>query len=142
MTATRTASGPYCGQHHQPRADCEPWDRHGHTMRFREDLWDDAERVAQAERSDVTTLLTETMEAMLGHLRCHRCSLAAEPVPVEFGDLTGKPLREWIAGAVKQVVSQHPQHEPVVIGEKVSTPATAPAAAKAVRFMEPEQASR
>ena len=130
MTATGT-SQPYCSQHHQPRSDCEPWDRHTHSLRFREDMWDEAERAAQAERSDVTTFLTETAEAMLGYIRCHRCSLAADPVPVTTGDLQGRPLREWVADAVRKVQRQHPRHEPAWIGAE---PAGPPAVALAAPF--------
>ena len=103
-------------------------------MRFRDDDWETAEQAAWEGKSDVTTLTTLAMEAMLGYIRCYRCKENAPPVPVEFGNLEGRPLREWIAGAEKRIVSQHPRHEPVTIGAE---PATAPAAAKSVRFMEP-----
>ena len=105
-----------CTQHHQPRSQCEPWDRHGHTMRFREDLWAQAEDTAAADGSDVTSLLTQCLEAQLGHLRCYRCKPGNPPVPVTFGDLTGKPLREWLTGAAETVIRQHPRHEPILIG--------------------------
>jgi hypothetical protein len=118
MTASRALPRQeMCAQHRQPKSDCEPWDRHGHTMRFREDLWVQADLAAQAGKSDVTTLLTETLEVMLGHIRCHRCSVAADPVPVTLGDLSGRPLREWVADAARQVQRQHPRHEPVRAGE-------------------------
>ena len=115
-----------CTQHHQPRSQCEPWDRHGHTMRFREDLWAQAEQVAEASETDVTTLLTQLLEAQLGFQRCYRCKLDAPPVPLEFGDLQGRPLREWLAEAAEEVIRQHPRHEPVWIGAKPGT-STSPA---------------
>jgi len=106
----------YCTQHHQPRSKCEPWDRHGHTMRFREDDWMAAEHAAKTARTDVTALVTQMMEAMLGYARCWRCHPGAPPVPVGFGDLAGRPLREAVADAAEQVISQHPDHHPVTIG--------------------------
>ena len=123
-----------CTQHHQPRSQCEPWDRHTHSLRFREDLWAEAERIADP---DVTTLLTQCLEAQLEYLRCYRCKLDAPPVPVEFGDLTGRPLREWLADAAEVVISQHPRHEPVRIGAGPSSPAAG--APLSPRFREPGQ---
>jgi len=124
MTASRALPREsWCAQHHQDRGECEPYDRHGHTMRFREDLWGEVESTAAAEKSDITTFLTEAAEAMLGYIRCHRCPPGADPVPAEYGDLTGKPLRDWVAGAVKQVQRQHPRHEPVWIGAEPPVPA-------------------
>jgi len=114
MTETRAAARTYCNQHHQPLSDCEDWDRHNHSMRFREDDW----RSAQEAGPDTTTFLTQAANAALGYVRCRRgaCMTDAPPVPVVFGDLTGKTLGEWIAQAVKQAESQHPRHEPVMIG--------------------------
>ena len=116
------------------RPDGGPAASEPHSIRFRNDLWEDAEQAVKAERTDMSTWVRQAMEARLGYLRCRRCREDAPPVPVTFGDLTGKTLGEWIAEAAKQVRSQHPRHEPVVIGAQ---PATAPAAAKSVRFMEP-----
>ena len=95
-------------------------------MRFRDDDWATAEQAAWAAKSDVTTLTTLAMEAMLGYIRCYRCRENAPPVPVIMGDLTGTTLREALADAEKQAVSQHPRHAPVTI-------ATAPP------FMEPRR---
>ena len=122
----------WCAQHHQDRSECEPWDRHGHTMRFREDDWRTSEATAAAENSDITTSLTEVMTVTLGgYIRCHRCALNADPVPLEYGDLQGRPLREWVADAVIRVQRQHPRHEPVTIGAEPSGP---PAVALAAPF--------
>ena len=115
-----------CPQHHQPRSQCRPSDRHVHSMRFRDDDWENAEQAAWADRSDVTTLTTLVMEAMLGYIRCYRCRENAPPVPVEFGNLTGGTLREHLTDAEKRVVSQHPHHEPVTIGEPARTGSVVP----------------
>ena len=71
---------------------------------------------AAKDGSDVTTFLTEAAEARLGYARCYRCALDAGPVPVEFGDLSGRPLDEWIADAVRAAAGQHPHHQPVRVG--------------------------
>jgi hypothetical protein len=108
-----------CSQHHQPISECEPWDRHGHSVRFREDDWQATEATAStAELYTTTELIAHGMEVMLGYLRCDRgrCATEGAPVTVTFGDLTGKTLGEWIAEAAKQVRRQHPHHEPVTIG--------------------------
>ena len=134
-----TAAGTreHCPQHRQPLSDCAPWDHHGHSNRFREDDWQATERTAKAAGLRTTTeLIAHGMEVMQGYIRCDRgrCYTDAPPVPVTFGDLTGKTPGEWIAEAARQVRDQHPAHEPVVIG---AGSATAPVAAKSVRFVEP-----
>ena len=106
-------------------------------MRFREDDWQAAGNAAEALRLDTATEFYEqAANAALGYVRCQRgaCRTDAPPVPVVFGNLEGKTLGEWITEAVRLAESQHPRHEPVTIGAE---PATAPAAAKSVRFMEP-----
>ena len=106
-----------CPQHHQPRSQCNSWDRHVHTMRFRDDDWEAAEKIAWAAKSDITTLQTLAMTVITTQsIRCYRCKEDAPPVPVKMGDLTGTSLREAVIAAEKQVVSQHPRHEPVMIG--------------------------
>jgi hypothetical protein len=129
-----------CPQHHQPRSQCEPWDRHGHTMRFREDLWAAAENVAGDADSDVTTLLTQLLEAVaLDGARCYRCKLDAPPVPLEYGDLQGRPLREWLAEAAEEVIRQHPRHEPVRIGAEPGPAPSSPLSSGTAMFREPGQ---
>ena len=132
-TARAMPRNEICTQHHGLRSECEPWDKHGHTVRFREDDWRTAETAAKAEKSDITTFLAEAMEVSNGYLRCHRgrCATDAPPVPVTFGDLTGRPFREWVADAVIRVRRQHPRHEPVTIGAEPSGP---PAVALAAPF--------
>ena len=116
----------YCKQHHQPLSECAPWSRHNHSNRFREDDWQATEDIAEAADLLTTTLIAHSMEVMRGYLRCHRgdCGADGPPVPVMFGDLTGKTPGEWIAEAANLAVSQHPNHEPVWIG--VPPPALAP----------------
>lgn len=125
-----------CPQHHQPRSQCRPSDRHVRTMRFRDDTWEDAEHAAWEGKSDVTALTTLAMEAMLGYIRCYRCREDVPPVPAEMGDLTGTTLREALMAAEKLIVSQHPRHEPVMIG---ASPAGRPPAALAAVFRAPEE---
>ena len=95
-------------------------------MRSREDDWQATEDDAQAAGLNTTTLIAHGMEVMQGYLRCHRgdCNADAPPVPVMFGDLTGKTLGEWVIAAVNLAVSQHPNHEPVWIG--APNPGSAP----------------
>ncbi len=86
-------------------------------MRFRDDDWEAAEKIAWAAKSDITTLQTLAMTVITTQsIRCYRCKEDAPPVPVKMGDLTGTSLREAVIAAEKQVVSQHPRHEPVMIG--------------------------
>jgi hypothetical protein len=92
------------------------------TVRMHDGTWD----LMQSRRGmTASTLINDMTEAGLGFARCYRCF---EPVPVEFGDLTGKPLAAWVAEAGKTVTAQHRAgHHPVTIGN--GTPATAPQAA-------------
>jgi hypothetical protein len=86
------------------------------SMRVRRDLRDGARGAAAGAGTDVSTWIRQAMQARLGYLRCETCREDAPPVPLEFGDLTGKPLDEWIAETVEQVRRQHPRHEPVRVG--------------------------
>lgn len=81
------------------------------TVRMHDATWD----LMQSRRGmTASTLINDMTEAGLGFARCYRCF---EPVPVEFGDLTGKPLAEWVAEAGKAVTAQHRDgHHPVTIG--------------------------
>lgn len=81
------------------------------TVRFLPDTWE----VMESRRGMTASVhIRDMTEAGLGFARCYRC---AEPVPVEFGDLTGKPLAEWVAEAGKAVTAQHRAgHHPVTIG--------------------------
>ena len=103
-----------CKQH---QGGCNPWDRHGHSMRARDDTWKDAEQAAEArQRMEVTTWITEAMEAALGYVRCRKCPIDSNAVPLVLGNLEGRPLGEWIGEAVKEAARQHPAHESVRVG--------------------------
>ena len=115
-------SGPLkddCAQHRCQRSECPPGSAHGHTHRFRDEIYGRAETAADAQRATVIAWLEQAMEALNGGVRCRRCDRrdpAAPPVPVIWGDLTGKTLAEGIAEAMEAAVSQHPQHGPVAVG--------------------------
>ena len=81
------------------------------TVRFLPDTWE----IMESRRGMVPSVhIRDMTEAGLGFIRCWTCF---EPVPVEFGDLTGKPLAEWIAETGKAVKAQHRAgHHPVIIG--------------------------
>ena len=112
-----------CTQHRQPRSECEPWDKHGHTMRFREDTWQ--ESMDAAGTDELTAWTSECLEARRDRIRCRRCPDDAPVIPMEPGDMTGRPFSEWLADAVLQVYRQHPRHEPVWLGAAPSGPAPA-----------------
>ena len=119
MPATKTRKRTDCTQHRQPLSDCNPWDHHLHSHRFREDDYQATEDTAEAAGMPTTTrLIAHGMEVMQNYLRCDlgRCYTDGPPIPVTFGDLSGKTFGEWVARAVRQAESQHPRHEPVRIG--------------------------
>lgn len=67
-----------------------------------------------------TTLAGDAVEAVLGYARCNRCN---EAVPFVYGDLQGRPPREWIEEARKEVRGQRCRdHEPVMIGVASKAP--------------------
>ena len=80
------------------------------TVRIHDDAW-----ALIGDRSrDRSPFIRDMADAGLGYVRCWTC---AEMVPAEFGDLTGKPLAEWIAEAARAVKLQHRAgHRPVTIG--------------------------
>lgn len=97
----------------------EPWSRLNHSTRWREDTWQAIEKaVKDGQALDVTAFITEAVEARLGYVRCRRgsCMTDAPPVPVTFGDLSGKTFSEWLTGTVRDVARQHGAHKPVRIG--------------------------
>ena len=127
----------WCGQHHQPLAECQDWDRHVHSMRFREDDWQGKTAVAAAAGMGTVTEYYEYAGNVAGgYLRCRRgrCKTNAPPVPVVFGNLDGKTLAEWIAEAIRVAEAEHPRHRPVMIGAGTVTPGEG---AAAVRFKAP-----
>ena len=113
-----------------------------HSVRLAESTKGTLKQVVQAGTyRDAQQWGEQVIEAALGFARCRRgsCPDRTPPVPVTFGDLTGMTFGEAAALAVEAAESQHPRHEPVFIGAEGR--ATAPVAAKAVRFVEPKQAS-
>lgn len=114
-----------CAQHHRPLSQCDPWNRHQHSNRFREDDWQATEHTAKATGIPTTELIALGMQVMQDYIRCDKggCSLDGPPVPVTFGDMTGKTFGEWVAKAAEEVTAQHPDHKPVTIGAQPHTPA-------------------
>ena len=119
MTSTATDTS-WCSQHRRPLSECRPDAKHVHPIRFRTDMWADAERAAKAAGTDRTGLVTQALEVFgLGYIRCGKCdyrSPDAPPVPVEFGDLTGRPPGYWVDRAAERIAQQHPDHGPVMVG--------------------------
>jgi hypothetical protein len=110
-----------CSTHNCLKAECPPESSHVHTFRLRKDLVEGAEKAVDKERTDVSAWVRQAMETQLGYLRCDRCREDAPPVPLKFGDLTGRTLGKWIAKAAAEVKRQHPRHEPVLIGREPSS---------------------
>ena len=114
----------------------DPGGRHTKSARMWDGTWEDLTGLGREEGFAPSTLIGDTADLLAGYIRCARCQ--GTPVPVSFGDLSGRPLREWAAEAEKAVRYQKCKaHEPVTIG---AGSASAPAAAKTVRFVEPKQA--
>ena len=107
------------------------------SVRMHDGTWD----LMQSRRGmAASTLINDMTEAGLGFARCYRCD---EPVPVEYGDLRGKPLAKWVEEAGKTVTRQHRDgHHPITIGRSAGGPGAAgaepsrPAPGSAV-FLEP-----
>src|ERR1017187_1524058 len=123
LRTARTKGETVCAQHHVPRSQCPPSSGHPRSVRFRDDDWAAAEDAAQARNTDTGPRNTDTgpliisaAQAVLGDVRCSGCWPEDPPVPLQWGDLTGRPLAEWIAEAEKQAARQHPDHEPVWLG--------------------------
>lgn len=100
------------------------------TVRFHPDTWE----IMESRRGMIASVhIRDMTEAGLGFIRCWTCF---EPVPVEFGDLTGKPLAEWVAETGKAIKAQHRTgHHPVTIGN--ATAPVAQAAPGSAVFLEP-----
>ena len=106
-----------CKKHQCPPHMCPPESGHMFSFRIRADLREAAKRAAGAQKADVSEWARQAMEVLAGDsLRCPRCRDTDPPVPLEFGDLAGKTLGEWVADAAAQVKRQHPRHEPVRVG--------------------------
>ena len=89
----------------------------GHSFRFRNDTWDDAEDAIDASAAENDTeWVKEAIEARLSYVRCER-GRCGQAVPIRFGNLGGGPLDPWIALAVRVVRGQKcGAHEPVTVG--------------------------
>lgn len=84
------------------------------TVRMHNDAWNLMEAETPEMRSDPSKFTRDMTEAGLDLARCRTCFAL---VHVEFGDLTGKPLAEWVAEAQKTVTRQHRDgHHPVTVG--------------------------
>ena len=120
----------------------DPGGRHTKSARMWDGTWEDLTSLGRAEHFAPSTLIGDTADLLAGYFRCPRCH--GTPVPVSFGDLSGRPLREWAAEAEKAVRYQKCKaHEPVTIGAAPPCAAPRPPVAPGtVKFMEPEQASR
>lgn len=102
------------------------------TVRFHPGTWE----IMESRRGMTASVhIRDMTEAGLGFIRCWTCF---EPVPVEFGDLTGKPLAEWIAEAGKAIKAQHRHgHHPVTIGNAAPEAPAPRAAPGSAVFLEP-----
>jgi hypothetical protein len=118
----------------------QPADREGASRVRSVRMYDDAWTQIGTRSRDRSPFIRDMTDAGLQGARCYRCF---ELVPVEFADLTGKPLAEWVAEAQKTVTRQHRDgHHPVTVGAEPAAAATAPDSARTVRFVEPKQAAR
>jgi hypothetical protein len=105
--------------------------RPNHSLRFRDDTWQEIRDLADAENSDHTRFVNEAAEARCGFARCFRCG---QPVPVEWGNLRGMSLDDAITEAVRAAAGQKCRaHETVRIGAEQAA-FTSPGA---VLFIEP-----
>ena len=99
-------------------------------------MYDDAWALIGTRSRDRSPFIRDMTDAGLQGARCYRCF---ELVPVEYRDLTGKPLAEWVAEAQKTVTRQHRDgHHPITVGRGQGKPASP----GAVLFMEPKPAAR
>jgi len=86
------------------------------TIRMYDDAWD----LVGDRHFDHSTFVRDMTDAGLDSARCRRCR---KLVPVEFRDLTGRSLAEWVTEARKTVDAQHRTgHHPVVIGNGTPSP--------------------
>lgn len=122
--------------------DDRPYATRPRSVRMHADAWD----LIGGSEKDRSPFMRDMTEAGLDRARCFRCFALVE---VEYGDLTGRPLAEWVALARKTVSRQHPHHRPIVVGAGMDT-ARPPAPRSAshrrspapVRFQAPEGGQR
>ena len=98
-------------------------DRPGVTSLRSVRMYDDAWEKIGTRSKERSPFIRDMADAGLDVARCYRC---LAPVPVEFRDLTGKPLAQWVEEAGKTVTRQHKTgHHPIVVGRE-AVPAPAP----------------
>lgn len=122
----------------------DPGSRNTKSARIWDGTWKNLVRLGKDEGFRPSTLVGDAADLLAGYFRCARCG--GTPVPVSFGDLSGRPLREAVAEAEKAVRRQRCRfHKPVVIGvrqQPADTPPEdeeSPAGAPAAVFVEPRR---
>jgi hypothetical protein len=87
------------------------------SFRIRGDQWQDLGTAAKTLGAGGCTFAGWAIDVAIGHTRCERCHAA---IPFEFGDLAGREMTEWVAGAIKEAAGQRCRagHGPVFIGAK------------------------
>jgi hypothetical protein len=99
--------------------DDDPGGRHTRSARIWDGTWEDLTRLGRDEGFAPSTLIGDTADLLAGYIRCGRCW--GTPVPAVLADLSGRPLREWVAEAEKAVRYQKCKaHKPVVVGVRQS----------------------
>jgi hypothetical protein len=116
----------------------DPGSRTPKSARIWDGTWKDLARLGREEGFAPSTLVGDAADLLAGYHRCARCG--GTPVPVTFGDLSGRPLREWVAEAEKAVRYQKcKDHRPVLVGAgtppAARTEPPAPAPARAARLV-------
>ena len=83
-------------------------------VRFRRDRLEDIDAAAAKPGRDASQFIRFGADLMLGSIRCGRCD---EAVPLEFGDIRGRDMWDWMEDAEKAVLRQkHGDHRPVLVG--------------------------
>jgi len=101
--------------------------RNTRSLRVFDSSWKDLESAAAEDHSPPSTLAGDAIEALVGYTRCNRCK---EPVPYEWGDLTGTDLLHVLPLAVREAVRQRcSAHRPVLVSRALLSD-THPVAAK------------
>jgi hypothetical protein len=95
--------------------------RNTRSFRAWDGTWEDLAKTGRDENFAPATLLSDTADVLAGYIRCARCG--GTPVPVQFGNLAGRPLWEWIGEAERAVRFQKcKDHQPVRIGAAPDDP--------------------
>jgi hypothetical protein len=86
----------------------------GRPVRFRRDRLEDIDNAAARPGRDASQFIRFGADLMLMSIRCGRCD---EAVPLEFGDIRGRDMWDWMEDAEKAVLRQkHGDHRPVLVG--------------------------